>query len=304
MTDENTAQVSDIDTFFNKNTRAENDITNRKRENVLTNLSNPEHPFLSDPTYGTKWTTVRTAFVNYINTHINCPSYNRFEIEHKGGLNSHHDHNLMLYKDDKLLKTIKLEFKNNNMPQFMQEYDSKKWTTITLAEFWYDEGWLDLIIALYPQPLKYLKPSREEYLKSVNQLLGAKSKPSFFKQFYDFDHDPKYKKQSKEKDKITKDGIAAFLAKYGKSFDVPKLSAKCKIDQVSKVYLIWKPAKKIFECYEITEEELNPTAISSVTKNTVILEAGKSKLKCLLRWKNTLGLCCPAWQISLHRTKK
>jgi hypothetical protein len=111
------------------------------------------------------------------------------------------------------------------MPQFMQEFDMNGWTDVGLAEFWYDNGWLDRIIALYPQPLKYAKPSREVYLKEVHQLLGAKSKPSFFKQFYEFDHNDAFKVQYAQKARLSQEGIAVFLKTYGNTFKVDKLHA-------------------------------------------------------------------------------
>jgi len=294
--------AADIKAFISKNTRGENDSSNRIREPALTILSDPTHPFYSDAEFGSQWTELRTAFVKYVKTYLACPSFSHFVLEHKGGLANHHDFNFSSYENNVLLCNLILEFKNNSMPQFMQEFDMNGWTDVGLAEFWYDNGWLDRIIALYPQPLKYAKPSREVYLKEVHQLLGAKSKPSFFKQFYEFDHNDAFKVQYAQKARLSKEGIAAFLKVYGNTFKVDKLRAKCQAEQTSKKYFIWKSATKVFEFYEITDAELAPSAIARVTDNTVVLKAGPSELHCLLRLKNTLGICCPAWQISLHRT--
>lgn len=291
--------ISDITYFFVSNTRAENDASNRIREQTLLVLNDPTHVFFSDPTYGAQWTQLRTEFISYIKNHLKCTAFTRFVLEKKAGLGNHHDFNLTLYRNDTVLQTVTLEFKNNSVPQFMQEFDKNEWTTTTLAEFWYDNGWLDRIIALYPQPLAFPKPSREVYLKEAHKMMTNKFAPSFFKQFYDFDHNDTYSEQSKQKAKITQEGIAAFLTKHGNSFKVDKLRAKCQAEQKSKKYCIWRGGHFDFE--EITDAELSPSAIHSVTKNTVILTAGPSTLHCLLRWKNTLGICCPAWQISLHR---
>lgn len=294
---ETVSSVSDINCFFQSNTRAENDASNRIREQALLVLNDPSHPFLTDETYGAQWTQLRTEFITYIKKHLNCTTFTRFILEKKAGLGNHHDFNLILYKNESILQTVTLEFKNNSVPQFMQEFDKNEWTTTTLAEFWYDNGWLDRIIALYP--LAFPKPSREVYLKEAHKMMTSKFPPSFFKQFYDFDHDDAYSEQSKQKAKITQEGIAAFLTKHGNSFKVAKLKAKCQTEQTSKKYCIWRSGHFDFE--EITDAELSPSAIHAITKNTVILTAGPSTLHCLLRWKNTLGICCPAWQISLHR---
>ena len=291
--------VSDITAFFKSNTRAENDSSNSIREAALLILNDETHPFFSDITYGAQWTQLRDEFIKYIKAHLKCNDFTRFVLEHKGGLGNHHDFNLMLYKGEILLRTVTLEVKNNSMPQFMQEFDKNEWTDSTLAEFWYDNGWLDRIMALYPQPLAFPKPSREIYLKEAHKMMTGKFPSSFFKQFYEFDHNENYAEQSKQKGHISQEGISAFLIKHGNSFKVEKLKAKCQTDQTSKTYFIWKGDH--FDFHQITDAELSPSAIKSVTKNTVILTAGPSTLHCLLRWKNTLGICCPAWQISLHR---
>lgn len=294
--------ASDIKAFFGTNTRAENDSSNKIRESALTILSDSTHIFFRDAEFGVQWTQLRTAFVNYVKAYLGTPSFTRFVLEHKGGLMNHHDFNFSSYENDLVLRTVILEFKNNSMPQFMQEFDKNGWTDVKLAEFWYDKGWLDSIIALYPQPLKYAKPTREVYLKEVHQMLGAKSPSSFFKQFYEFDHNDTYKVQYKEKARLSQEGIAAFLTAYGNTFKVAKLREKCQAEQKSKKYFIWKTDAKMFEFYEITDAELAPSTIARVTQNTVVLTSGPSELHCLLRWKNTLGICCSAWQISLHRT--
>lgn len=293
--------VEDIKKFFDANTRAENDATNRIREAALTLLGNPTHPFFSDAEFGTQWTKLQEAFVNYVKLYLSCPTLTRFVLEQKGGQKNHHDFIFSSYENDLALNTVIIEFKNNSMPQFMQEFDKNGWTAVKLAEWWYDNGWLDRIIELYPQPLKYPKPTRKDYLKGVNQLLDKKSKPSFFKQFYEFDRLPEYKEQYDKKALISQEGIAAFLAEHGSTFDVVKLREKCQLEQTSKKYCIFNRKKVVFDYDKITVEELSPSAITRVTDNTVVLKSGPSELHCLLRWKNTLGICNPAWQISLRR---
>ena len=291
--------AADSNFFFKSNTRAENDSSNSIREEALLILNEPSHPFFSDPTYGVQWKKLYSEFIIYIKKHLNCTEFTRFNLEKKAGLGNHYDFKLILYKDETVLQTVTLEFKNNSVPQFMQEFDKNNWTNTTLAEYWYDNGWLDRIIALYPHPLSFPKPARDIYLKEAHKMMTNKFAPSFFKQFYDFDHNDTYSEQSKQKAQITQEGIAAFITKHGNSFKVDKLRAKCQAKQKSKKYCIWRGGHFDFE--EITDAELSPSAIHSVTKNTVILTAGPSTLHCLLRWKNTLGICCPAWQISVHR---
>ena len=296
--------VSDILTFFTSNSRGENDAVNRVREEVLALLAATEHPFYHDADYGEKWLRVRQELCLYIRNYLN-PECTHWTLEHKGGLWNHHDFNLTLHGEPGPAQDrhVALEFKHNSMPQFMQESDRRAWTDRQLAEFWYDEGWLDRIRSLYPQPLTWAKPSREEYLKGVNMFLTAKSPPSFFKQFHHFDHDRDHLARYKAKTALSKAGIAAFLKRYGSTFRVDRLRAKCQAEQAAKVYLIWKPKQRVFAYDRLTPEELSPTAVKTVTKNTVVLgvAAANAELHCLLRWKNTMGICNPMWQIRLKR---
>jgi hypothetical protein len=292
-----------IQNFFQSNTRAENDTTNRQRESALSLIGNPDHEFFHNPVYGEKWKKVRAEFITYATKYLGIPEFSNFSLTHRGGQSNHHDFDFIIYDENgqSIYPVTTLEFKNNSMPQFMQEFDKNGWTEAQLAEFWYDEGWLDRIIALYEGHLKFEKPSREEYLQGTHKMMTKKFPDSFFKQFYDFDHDPRFASQTKQKARLSKEGIAAFLNEYGYSFYVGKLRNKCQAEQTTKIYFIWSINDEKFSYYKNTVEELSPSRIVKVTANKVILEAGPSEMHCLLRWKNSLGICCPAWQISMKK---
>lgn len=59
----------------------------------------------------------------------------------------------------------------------------------------------------------------------------------------------------------------------------------------------------VFYKDEFDKEELIINEIKEITKNSVILQTGKTGtiIKMLLRWKNHLGVLFYAWQISLCR---
>ena len=295
--------ASDIEAFFVTNIRADNDRTNSLRESALALIGDDTHLFFNDPTYGEKWHKVRAAFMKFVKDHLNIEGFTRFSLNRRGGLGNHHDFDFIIYnaEGESMYPVMTLEFKNNSMPQFMQEFDKNLWTDTQLAEFWYDSGFLDKIIAIYPQPLPFPKPPRDEYLNGVHKMMTKKFPPSFFKQFYEFDHNESFKEQTKKKDKVTKEGIKTFLAQHGSTFKVSKLREKCQAEQTNKIYFIWKTSKKLFEYHKITSAELSPSVICGVTASTVILKSGPSYLECRLRWKNSLGICCPAWQISIKK---
>ena len=294
-------KVSDISAFYKANTRAENDKSNKVREGVLTIINDITHPFFNDNEFGSKWVKLRFEFIKWLKANIR-PDFTEFALNHKGGLRNRIDFILTLTISDGTSQTEKLEFKFNSVPQFANEFDKQIWTDKTLAEFWWDSGYLDKIIALYPQPLKFPKPTRDIYLKRCHILMTSKSPDSFFKQFYDFDHNKEnFQAQYDAKSKLSEEGIRDFLSTHGNTFDVPKLYSKLQKSQLNKKYFIWKPLSEIFEFDQITDSELAPSAIKTVTKNSVVLTAGPSELHCLLRWKNSLGIACPAWQIKLIR---
>jgi hypothetical protein len=185
------------------------------------------------------------------------------------------------------------------MPQFANLHDKERFITPTLTEFWYDSGYVSKMCEPYSN-LEFPVPSREEYLKGAHQQLGSTSKNSFFKQFYNLDHTAGV--ASPARVKHVREGIKEYLEKYGTSIDISKLCKRMKETQDAKMYGIWNPKKAEFSLLEYTQEELEPTRFLRIENgNTIVLEAGTSEMHLLLRWKNTLGLCVPAWQISIRR---
>jgi hypothetical protein len=190
------------------------------------------------------------------------------------------------------------------MPQFVNIFDKDRYIPQTLPEYWYDKGILDTIISLYPQ-LTIAKPSREEYIKGVTQLLGRKSKKSFFKQFYEFDHEGEFKEGSdiyRKKLEICHEGIKHYLELQGNLFDVERFKNMLLKDQPQKIYGIWNPEKQEFTRIQYTKEMLTPTKIKSIRQGSkIMLETldPRYEIECYLRWKNCQGICNPAWQVSM-----
>ena len=301
------ASVTDILHFYTKGKKSENDMINRIREKALLVLNDIKHSFFTDAENGKKWQQLRIAFEKYLNDILNMRGISKKMVSYKllarGNLDNHHDFDIEINLGDTIEK-ICFEFKFNSMPQFANEYDKHRFIPVTLAEYWYDNGILDKIIALYPT-LRIAKPSREEYLTSVTQPLNSKSRDSFFKQFYDWEHTPAFDKKSKvykERSLIVKQGINDYTTKHGQDFMVDKLATKFQAEQVEKIYGVWNPSKSEFKVHIYSADSLCPTKVSHIkNKNCIVLKTkdNKSEIHCLLRWKNTQGICMPAWQISM-----
>lgn len=301
--------ASDILYFEKSSSRAENDAVNRAREAAVAALNNVAvyGALEADATHGAAWRQLRLSFEAalkevLLRKNITTPMA-RYEVQHLGGRANSCDFPVRTFDAaGNLLLAFKFEFKFKSMPEFVQLYDHFGLMPVRLAEFWWDQGILDTICGLYPAPLKFAKPAeREEYLKGAQATLGKKDSPSFFKQFYDLDHDPTQRELYKKKQAQTNAGIQKYLKEYIGQFNVAKLAEKLK-DQEEKIYMIWQPAKKVFQILEYTREEMTPTEVLRCDRgNTVVLRAGSSEMHCLLRWKNTIGICNPAWQISLKR---
>lgn len=311
----NDLQVNSIENFYKANSRAANDASNRLREAVFEVLNYPDHEFYKDIIYGHRWQKLLDSFRSHISEILSLKGlsteFKSFKLEHRGNLQNHHDFLLTIYKENSADISIFWEFKFKSMPQFAQEFDKNRYIEPTLAEFWYDGGWLDKIIALYPVAvLKYGKPARESYLIGANHMLGKGStgeQHAFYKQFYDLEHTVEYGEKSetyRKKQSIVDEGIRTYLEQHGSKFNFDKLKEKLNLDQKEKVYGLWNPQRHVFNLHEYTKEELTPTEFIKIKNgNSVVLKAGPSELHCLLRWKNTRGICCPAWQISMVKTK-
>jgi hypothetical protein len=273
-------------------------------------LNDPQHAFFSDPVYGERWQALLTGFRSFIEEILvlrNLPTgYKRFHLDPRGGLKEHFDILILVYtEDNEVLTIIDFEFKFKSMPQFTNLFDKDAYIEPTLAEFWYDQGWVDRMSEPYSGMLRFPKPPRDEYLKGANKMMTKTFPDSFFKQFYEFDHnndtDISSRLKARRVDAVHQ-GIRAYLETHGPKFNIQKLSDKLAEDQMGKLYGVWNPDEKVFKILEYSKEEMAPTSFLRIERgNTIVLKAGPSEMHLLLRWKNTLGITTPAWQISLHR---
>jgi len=291
--------VSDITTFFTTSTRAENDATNKVREEVLKLLCNPPKEYLEHPEFGNSWHIVCSAWndeLKKIGEETGVPEYTSTQIKVKGGRKFNYDGNVMYCNGTKVVATRTIEFKNggtniSGIPQFLSLPVGNRLFTETYDEFYYKK-YLDKYIAC-DSDITEAKPSLEIYLKKVKStryeitpfFAQIKARELFFE---------------KEKNDIVNASISHYLSEYAKEIDIKSLSEKIKASQTNKIFLLWSKGK--FCSDKISEEEMSDMKYHSIKNGNVLeIKSGNTIYGLLLRWRNHKGILNPAWQISMKR---
>jgi len=288
--------VSDINTFFNSSTRADNDSANKIREKILEIISNnlfTYEQYKQDEEFGKLWKHVGEEWFNIIK--IDIP-FTHIKYVPKGGRKFNYDGIVMYYNNSDLVFETKIEFKKggttiSDQPQFLSLQAKYKLFNKTYDEFYY-ENYLDQYIAcdsLITQP----KPSITEYLKHVTK---TSSTHPFFAQLKNRDCQPFFKN---EKDIVVNRSITDYIEKYGESIDINRFIEKVSESQCNKLYLLWD---KNFSSDQFTYQEISQIKYHGIKNGNVIqLKSGNTIYDLLLRWRNHKGILNPAWQISMKR---
>jgi len=305
----------DIDWFYKIPKKAENDLSNSIRENILLFIFNREeselNEYISDPIYGIKWkilikecNKVLNKIIIKIETELKLKGNYDFDVIKIGG-RKNNDFTLKIYQDDKEIFLKKLEFKFNtnkitNIPEVVSLYENNvEYNGIKYNEYFYDNIILKLIIE-YPELGSITK---EEYLKHINTSNDI-SKYSFLNKLQTIrEKDPK---------KFDKKYFYTSLDEYLKlsnecPFKVDNIRDKIKEKVMDKEFIMWKPDINNINNSKFYNERLDENLdnlkfeciVGSTTKNTIILSTGNIKFHCLLRWKNHNCIRGTAWQISV-----
>lgn len=291
--------VSDISTFFQKSTRNNNDATNKVREKVLRLICNPPQEYLNDAEHGTSWRKVHEAWkdaLKRVADLTNISEYTLTKIKVRGGRKYNYDADVMYYKEDILVGTRKIEFKNGgatlgDLPQILSLQAKVNLFSERYDKFWY-ENYLDKYLAC-DKDITQAKPTLEAYLKyatstkySITPFFAQlKAREEFFK---------------KEKNTVVNSSITDYLEKHGKDIDISAFSEKIKKTQEDKIYLLWCEGKFCLD--RLSNEEMTNMSFHSIKNGNVLeLKAGNTLYGLLLRWRNHKGILNPAWQISMKR---
>jgi len=281
----------DIDNFYKKGKKENNDFQNKIRELCLFSIFNnlvPDVWFEEQ-----KWKDLKDSLSSIVYDFGIEPNNLKF----MAGRAFNYDFAVKKNDDE-----IKLEFKFNcssikKYPQFLSLASYHFVIDDLYADYFYD-NYMDKIQELYNPPFI----SKNDYLKFVYQ--SDETKHPFFTFLYSKDKstnkDDLVKKKEKKKfvDKSIKDYLQIV------KLNLSKMNNKFQESQAGKKFILYKSG--IFYKDEFENDELCISGINEITKNTIILDTNKptTKIKMLLRWKNHIGILFPAWQISLCRLEQ
>ena len=283
---------SDITTFFTTSSRNDNDATNKKRENALAALLTVPPDYLSDPTHGIQWRTVRDDWIRVLKAFTPDPE-TEATTKLMGGRKYNYDIDLTI--KNSVNNKHKIEFKYGGtkiteLPQFLSLQAKMSLFPLTFPQFYYD-NYIDKYIAT-DDGITEPKPPLTQYLDMVTKVNYDVS--PFFAQLKEHENVNKA-----QKDKIVNDGITDYLNQYGSRIDAAAFTEKVKETQRDKVYMLWSDGK--FNVDQLGTENLNFEFYQIRNGNLLEVKSGNLVCSMLLRWRNHKGVLNPAWQISLKR---
>lgn len=269
---------NDID-YFNISDRNNNDKYNKKRENIICAIINNKIPN-EFYTHSIEWKNKKKNINNFIiklSKENNIKNIKHLECILKGGRNYHYDFELKINGI-----TYYIEFKFNNVPQFVSPMKPSRYLNMEFEPWFYDE-YLNKI-AIYGN-LEI--PTKEEYCTSIHS-----NKVKCMKEYKSkYDTDCNFKKYCM---KIDKEAIKKFIGLS--EIKIQKLSSYLLESQKNKIYMIYQ--NNTFK-YETVDESLYQIKKLIKKENTNYICETESgiKLEIKLRFKNGCGLQFPAFQI-------
>lgn len=290
--------INNINLFYTKPHKSKNDKNNKIREQIIFELLNEtiDKSFLKD---NDLWLNLQIELNEYINNlkPFNCEY---FKITHSCGRNSYSDFTIIFYDNNNCeISTTNLEFKCNNIPQFISPTKPSRYILSDLNSYedYYYDNYLESVCEILNEPI----PDKEIYLHqihSMNPQCMLNHQLKYNKGSHSKDHidDKKITKQIKD---ISKRSITAYLEQS--TLNIETLNVYFANSQSNKQYMFWKDGK--FIEYKITTDDitLEPGDIQlNKQKNSFIVKTkSNKKLKFLLRWKNGNGIAFPTFQVQL-----
>lgn len=293
-------EVEDVKLFVNPNFGRElNDKYNKVRENIISNINNLDDEYFNDKNYGDCWNYFKTKFENAL-TKMTTKKYDKYKIEHMGGMNYNYDFNIKFIQDNEIVEERKIEFKFNNsklheLPQFLELYDKNikdqyYLCDISYAEFYYD-NYLDKYLNI-DSNINEIKPNKEIYLKNV---FDIKYKHPFFKDMHQNKNN-----YLKEKRELATESIVEYLKKYSNTFNFNKLTEKIRISQKDKIFLLWDCLDFYVEEIDVEKMEIKKIINKNINKMYFDLEIDNFiyDIRVRINWGNSGGLCNPRWKFT------
>lgn len=285
---------NDIGVFKEKTNRSNNDIFNKKRENIICSIIEKKIPnnYYEDK----EWLNIKNNLLKCINSYFNNIdidtnngdtnngdiNVNTLKCKQKGGRNFHYDFDLNINNS-----LYKIEFKFNtdsidNTPQFLSLSKPSQYFNKCFESYFYDNQFNEIT-----NFGKLKKPDKDIYLKTnCNNKVACLEK---YKEKYN--SNTEFKNFCKKKDK---EGIKNFLNEA--KLDLDKISKKLKESQEGKKYLCFKDGD--FCIKEINTEHYKLKKVVKVNPTNIVCETDSGMfLEFRLRFKNGCGLQFPALQI-------
>lgn len=289
----NKIELDNINLFYKKNKREDNDKSNKIREIILYLILNnniPEEWYIDE-----RWSSLKDKLIKFINNNFNDLEYSNIKYHYKAGRINNYDYMLeFINSDNSVIKKVYLEFKYNcaklnDYPQFLSKSANSFIKETDYASFFYN-NYLSEIAELYSLEI----PDKINYLKYVYN--SNYNKHTFFKKLKE--DEEKFKKQKKD---IVIKSIKDYL-ENNLELHIDEINKYFQDTQINKTYILYKNGE--FYLDKLSIQELTIIDISHINNNnTIVLNTQKNttKISMLLRWKNHQGILYPAWQISLKR---
>lgn len=327
----------DIELFYNRSSRDNNDIDNKKRESIIAKLTNKEVNF-SDFTNKEKWILLSDKLeelVNDIAKRIDI-KHDRYSINAKAGRGNNYDFELTFFFNNNIIEVQKLEYKNSpsmkDYPECLSKYTKNDFVDDDkYHEFFYDEGYLlaelELVNSKFNTDFSILNIDRQLY---INECCKTESNIKIIELIEKLEYSNMTvdslipvqkervidKKIYKEKSDIVDDSIKEYIKRIvnNKTFSGSSFLTKIS-EQKDKLFIFWDYKNENFSIDAIDIN--NDTSIIDITHNiiknrgvkkswnifgnninTIIVRLdNNTQYECLLRWKNHKGVLGPAWQI-------
>lgn len=327
----------DIELFYNRSSRDNNDIDNKKRENIIAKIVNNELDF-GKFTNLDKWISLSNKLVELIQDIAKRLDidYDKYLISAKAGRGNNYDFELTFFMYDIVVMIQKLEYKNSpsmkDYPECLSKYTKNDFVDDDkYHEFFYDEGYLqselELVSNKFNIDLSILDIDRQSYINeccktdsnikiieliekleylnvTIDSTIPTKSDRKIDKKFY------------KDKSDIVDISITDYIKNVIKNDTFSGSAFLTKIsEQKDKLFIFWDYKNEQFSIDAIDIN--NETSIVDITHNiikgkgvrktwnifgnsinTIIVRLNNdTQYECLLRWKNHKGVLGPAWQI-------
>ena len=295
--------IKDIKHFLSAGTdKSFNAESNRIRENIIANMFNlninDDPEYFNDKTYGNNWLQITDKFTACVSS-LCEEQFDNIKIKHMGGMSFNYDFLLSYYKNETIVKKVKLEFKHNNsdvsnLVQFLELYDKDCKYVYDICETSYAEYYYDNYLNKYLQTDQELsiivKPDKETYLKNVYDI---NYKHSFFSSLYN-----RKTNNTKEKRAVANESVKNYIKEFHSSFKFQKVADKVKESQTNKVFLLW-------DCVNFHTQvvDSNLLVIDSIKKvDNLYFDVNclnfNYNIRIRLNWGNNNGLANPRWKFS------